>query len=470
MHSAAPRETADQRVRREQRALLVAVGLSAFFTPFLSSALNLAIPAIGRELRAPAVALNWIVTAFLVTSAACLLPFGRLADLAGRRRVFLIGTVAQTVLLAAAAFAPTVGWLIALRLLQGVASAMAFATGMALLVAGFPASERGRVLGIGTAAVYTGLSLGPPLGGLITEALGWRAIFLVAAGIGALLAGVLFATGRREAPAAEGERFDLAGAALYATGVALLVGGLSTVRTLAAGRWALAAGVLALGVFVVRDRVAPHPILALRLFRSAVFAFSNLAALLNYAATFAVGYLLSLYLQGVRGYSAREAGLVLLAQPVLMALLSPLAGRLSDRIEPRRVASLGMALSALGLALFVGLGETTPIAWVVAGLLLLGTGFGLFSSPNSNAVMSAVAARDYGVASATLGTMRLLGQALSMAAAAAITAARLGGAKLGEAPVAALLGAQRTAFVLFAALCAAGVAASLARGRVRAAG
>ncbi|QQR76070.1 MAG: MFS transporter [Holophagales bacterium] len=448
-------------------ALLVAVGLSAFLAPFLGSSLNLAIPAIGRDLHASAVTLNWVVTAYLVASAACLLPFGRLADLVGRRRIFLLGTLAQTTFLLAAAFAPSVSWLVALRLLQGAAGAMAFATSMALLVAAFPAAERGRVLGIGTAAVYVGLSLGPPLGGFITQQLGWRAVFLVNAAIGALLAAVLSRSGAKESEARTDERFDLGGAALYAFGLAALIGGLSTVKTIPPARWAIVAGALALTAFVVRDLAAAQPILALRLFRGAVFAFSNLAALLNYAATFAVGYLLSLYLQGVRGLSAREAGLVLLAQPVVMALLSPAAGRLSDRLEPRRVASLGMALSAAGLALFVGLGETTPLAWVVAGLLLLGTGFGLFSSPNSNAVMSAVGARDYGVASATLGTMRLLGQAFSMAAAAAITAARLGGARLGEAPVAALLGAQRAAFVLFALLCAAGIAASLARGRVR---
>ena len=220
---------------------------------------------------------------------------------------------------------------------------MAFATAMALLVAAFPAAERGRVLGIGTAAVYVGLSLGPPLGGLITQTLGWRAIFLVTAGIGALVATVLTACGTKESTSPSGERFDLPGAALYAAGLAALIGGISTVRSLSGARWALAGGAIALAVFVVRDRVAAAPILALRLFRGAVFAFSNLAALLNYAATFAVGYLLSLYLQGVRGYSAREAGLVLLAQPVVMALLSPLAGQAlgSRRAAPRRLARHG---------------------------------------------------------------------------------------------------------------------------------
>ncbi len=452
---------------RERRALLVAVGLSSFLTPFLGSSLNLAIPTIGRDLQASAISLNWVVTAFAVASAACLLPLGRLADLVGRRRVFAAGAVVTTILLAAAAFVPSIEWLVGLRFVQGAAAAMTFATAMALVVAAFPANARGRVLGIATAAVYVGLSLGPPLGGLITQALGWRAIFALTAAIGALLVAVLTLAGREAPPPLTGERFDRLGAGLYAVGIAAVIGGASTLRAVAGASWAVAVGFVALTLFVRRDRAAAHPILALRLFAKPVFAFSNLAALLNYAATFAVGFLLSLYLQGVRGLSARDAGLILLVQPVVMAVLSPLAGRLSDRVEPRLVASLGMGLSAVGLALFATLGATTPLAWVVAGLLLLGTGFGLFSSPNSNAVMSSVEARDLGVAAATLGTMRLVGQALSMAAVALITSLALGSARLDQAGATALLTAQRTSFVLFALLCTAGIAASLARGRMR---
>jgi EmrB/QacA subfamily drug resistance transporter len=452
---------------RSRLALLVAVSLSSFLTPFLSSSLNLAIPALGRELHASAVALGAIVTSFLVASAACLLPFGRLGDLVGQRRLFLAGAVAQTVCLLAAFFATSATQLIALRFLQGASGAMAFATATAMVVAAFPAARRGRVLGITTAAVYVGLSLGPVGGGLIVERFGWRPIFLLGALLGLALSAILawgVAEERREPPS---ERFDVAGSLLYAVPLGAVVGGISAWKTLPGARWALSAGLAGLAFFVWRDRRTERPLLSLRLFRSPVFAFSNLAALLNYCATFAVSFLLSLYLQVIRGLGPREAGLVLLAQPLLMAALSPLAGRLSDRIEPRRVASLGMALTAVALGLFALLGRESPLSLVVAELMLIGIGFGLFSSPNSNAVMSSVDRRDYGSAAAILGTMRLLGQALSMAIVALVTALVLGNARLGPAAAEGLLSTQRTSFALFALLCVAGVAASLARGRVR---
>jgi predicted MFS family arabinose efflux permease len=210
----------------------------------------------------------------------------------------------------------------------------------------------------------------------------------------------------------------------------------------------------------------PHPILDLRLFRNAVFAFSNLAALINYSATFAATFLLSLYLQVGRGLEPQSAGLLLLAQPLVMAVLSPFAGRLSDRVEPRRVASAGMALSCASLFLFSRLTASTPLPVVVLGLLLAGTGFALFSSPNTNAVMSAVERGAFGVASATLGTMRLVGQSLSMALVALVLARHMGAARITAASAPALLAATGASFLLFASLCLAGIFASLARGRV----
>ncbi|MDI9632247.1 MAG: MFS transporter [Acidobacteriota bacterium] len=452
----------------QRQAVLVVVSLSAFLTPFLSSALNLAIPAIGEEFAAPAAALHGVVVAFIIAAAALLLPFGRLADLAGRRRIFLTGAALQALFLLAAAAAPNISSLVWLRALQGGTGAMPFATGMAMVVAAFPASQRGRVLGISVASVYLGLALGPVIGGLIVEWFGWRAIFLGSGlfGGGMALYGAL-SIPHEQLPVSADRRFDWFGAALYAAGFGALVGGLAAVARSGAGKWVIAAGAVAFGLFLVRDRLSARPIVPARLFRDPVFTFSNLAALLNYSATFAVGYLLSLYLQVVRGLPPRHAGLLLLAQPLTMALLSPLAGRLSDRFQPRVPASLGMALTALSLFLFALLGPATPLAVVVGTLLLIGVGFALFSSPNTNAVMSAVDRRDYSVASAVLGTMRQLGQSLSMAALALLTARTMGEAQLGADNALALLATQRQAFLLFGPLCVLGVLASLARGRVR---
>jgi EmrB/QacA subfamily drug resistance transporter len=442
------------------------VSASSFLTPFMGSALNLAVPAIGREFGAPVVALNWAVGAYLVAAAALLLPLGRLADLVGRRRVFLAGLVLHAGATLACGAAPSIGALIALRALQGGAAAMGFATGMAILTAGTPRGRRGHVLGLNTAAVYAGLSLGPVLGGLLTGQFGWRSIFLLTGAAGAALALAAVIVLRGESRAAAGERFDGAGAVLYATGVALLLAGLSTAGTTTVGGYLLALGAVGLVAFVAAQARARDPLLRLALFTDPAFTFSNLAALLHYAATFAVGFLLSLYLQSVRGLDVRTAGLVLLAQPVLMALLSPLAGRLSDRVEPRLVASAGMLLTGTALALFALLGPGTPLVLVLVGLALLGTGFGLFSSPNSNAVMSAVDPPDLGVAAATLGTMRCLGQAGSLALVGLLLALFVGRASMAAAGVPQLLAAVRVSFAVMAVLCAAGVPASLARGRI----
>jgi MFS family permease len=197
------------------------------------------------------------------------------------------------------------------------------------------------------------------------------------------------------------------------------------------------------------------------------FAFSNLAALINYSATFAVTFLLSLYLQYIQGLTPQHAGMILISQPLVMAIFSPLAGRLSDKIEPRVVASIGMGFTAAGLFLFTFIGNDTPLGFITTGLVLLGFGFALFSSPNTNAVMSAIEKRSYGVGSATLGTMRLTGQMLSMGIAMLIFAIQIGSARITPENYPVFITSVRTAFLIFAGLCFAGIFASLARGKVR---
>ena len=342
---------------------------------------------------------------------------------------------------------------------------MIFGTGVALLTSIFPPGKRGLVLGVNVAAVYLGLSLGPPIGGLLTQQLGWRSVFLANVALGAIAA-AMAAWGLvgewRESP---GDRLDVPGALLYGAGLSTLMYGLGRLPS-AMGAGFVALGGTALAGFVAWERRAAHPLLDLALFaENRVFAFSNLAALINYAATFAVGFLLSLYFQSVRGLSAQAAGGLLTAQPLVMAVFSPFAGRLSDRVDPRLVASSGMGLIAVGLALLALVGPATPAAFVVACLLLLGAGFGLFSSPNTNAVMASVEKRSYGVASATLATMRLVGQMLSMGVASLVLALFVGREAVGPGRAPEFVAGMRTAFAFYALVCVAGVFASLARGR-----
>jgi EmrB/QacA subfamily drug resistance transporter len=453
--------------RNESVPLVLATSIAAFLTPFTSAAANIALPTIGRELGADAAALNWVATSFLLAAAMFLVPFGKLSDIRGRRRMFAEGLVVYAAGSVACGLAPTVALLIAMRLVQGIGAAMIFGTATAILTSAFPPGQRGRMLGLNVGITYIGLSLGPFLGGLLTQYLGWRSVFWAGAGLACAGFAVVAVGIRSEWAEARGERFDLPGSAVYAAGLAALMVGLSLLPGLA-GVGCIIAGSACLALFVLRQLRISHPVLGLSLFRgNRVFALSNLAALISYSATFAVGYLMSLYLQEVRGLSPQAAGLVLLAQPALQAAFSPLAGRASDRLEPRLLASVGMAITALAMVPLALAGPRTPLAIEVACLAVLGLGFALFSSPNTNAVMSAVERRSYGVASATLGTMRLLGQMMSMGMVMVAFALSMGRARIDQGSVPGFMAAMRAVLLLGAGLCVAGVFASLARGTVR---
>lgn len=453
--------------KAQRRAALFIATLAAFTTPFMGSAVNIALPAIGAEFAIDAVLLNWVSTAFILAAAMFLVPMGRLADIWGRKRVFMTGMGVFTVSSLLAPLSGTAAALIACRIAQGIGSAMTFGTGLPILISVFPPQSRGRVLGFNVSAVYLGLSLGPFLGGMLTHHLGWRFIFLAAAPMGLVILILVSLYLKGEWAEARGERFDTAGSLVYGAGLASLMYGFSRLPS-PAGVFFVVCGLLALIVFYRLEITASFPVMNMALFRrNVVFAMSNLAALVHYSATFATGFLLSLYLQYIKAMTPESAGLVLVAQPAVMALLSPLAGSLSDRHEPRVVASVGMALTTVGLVFFTFLDTGTPRGLIVAGLVVLGCGFALFSSPNTNAVMSSVASRDYGIASGTLGTMRLVGQMFSMGIAMLIFALVMGRVPIAPEHYGRFLASARLAFSVFSALCFAGIFMSLARGKVR---
>lgn len=450
-----------------RRAALAAVSLTAFMTPFMGSSVIVALPAIGRAFAIDAISLGWIATAYLLAAAVFLVPLGKLGDITGRRRMFALGVVVHAVASALCAVSPSASLLIAARVAQGIGSAMVFGTGVAILTSVHPPGERGRALGLNVAAVYLGLSLGPPIGGLLTDQLGWRWVFWTGALLGGATAVVVFGKLRGEWADARGERYDSLGAVIYVAAMTAMMRGL-TLLPAASGVWLTAAGLAGLAGFGAHAIRVSQPLLDVSLWRdNRVFAFSNIAALINYSTTFAVGFLLSLYLQYVKEMSPREAGLMLVAQPAMMAALSPLAGQWSDRLAPRLLASAGMALIGVGLLLLTALSAATPLATVMLLLVLLGVGFALFSSPNTNAVMNSVTPRHFGVAGATLATMRLTGQALSLAVAMMILALRVGPVAITPEHHAAFVDAVRLAFGVFAGMCVVGVFASLARGRGR---
>jgi len=451
----------------DKKTVLLVATMGSFLTPFMGSSINIALPSIGKEFAMDAILLSWVATSYLLAAAVFLVPFGRIADIHGRKKIFTCGILIYTVSSLLSAFATSAFMLISFRILQGIGGAMIFGTGVAILTSVFPVGERGRALGINVAAVYLGLSLGPVLGGFLTEQFGWRSIFLVNVPLGLIIIASIFWKLKGEWADAKGEKFDLGGSIIYGIGLVAIMYGLSLLPAMS-GVWAIIIGILGILIFIRWETRVASPVLNIKLFKNnPVFAFSNLAALINYSATFAVAFLLSLYLQYTKGLSPQTAGLILLSMPAMQAIFSPLAGRLSDRIEPRIIASVGMGLTTIGLVLLTFLNQNTGIEFIIASLIILGFGFALFSSPNTNAVMSSVKNRFYGVASATLATMRTIGMMLSMGIAMLLFAIFIGRVEITPEYYPAFVSSLKIAFAIFAILCFGGIFASLARGKIR---
>ena len=448
-----------------KRSVLIVTAFAAYLTPFLGSAVNLALPAIGKDLNASAVGLGWIISSFVLSTAVFLLPFGRLADIAGRKKIFMAGLSLFTVSALLIAFSWNMASMIAFRIIQGIAGAMIFGTSMAIITSVFPAGERGRAMGINVTAVYLGLSTGPVIGGLLTESFGWRSLFafLVPFGIAAII--LINTKIKKEWADSKGEKFDLTGSLLYGVGLFGVMYGFSRLPS-PAGWIFLAAGIVLGVLFILFERKTYNPVFDVKLlFRNRIFAFSGMAALINYSATSAVGFFISLYLQYLKGFDAREAGLIMISQPVAMALLSPIAGRLSDKHDPGKIASTGMGFTAAGLVALCFLTPATPIGTILIIFTTLGIGFGLFSSPNSNAIMSSVEKRYLGVASGVVGTMRMVGQMFSMGIAMMLVSLFIGNQTINPATYQGFMSSMKTGFVIFAALSFLGIFASLARNR-----
>ncbi len=445
--------------------VLFIAALAGFLTPFDGSAVNIALPVMAAEFHLDAITLSWITTAYLLTSAVFLVPFGRIADIYGRKRIFLYGIAIFTGTSLVMTMVSFPEMLIAIRLIQGFGGAMIFGTALAILSSVFSPGERGRALGIYIMAVYLGLTMGPFLGGILTGYLGWRSIFLVNVPLGILACLLILWRLRGEWAECQGERFDLKGSVLYACSLVAVMLGLSTVPDLK-GVLLLSVGIVIGVIFVLYELRVPLPVLDLSLFtKNRVFAFSNLAALISYCATYAVTFLLSLDLQLTRGFSPEQAGGILIVLPAVQALLSPVAGRLSDRIDSQVLASIGIALTAVGMFPLVFISESTPIWYLVACLVVLGAGFGIFSSPNINAIMSSVEKRYLGVASGMNGTVRLVGQMLSMGIVMMLFSLFIGPVMITPEYFPEFLQSLHYAFLIFSLLSLVGVVASLMRGK-----
>ena len=445
-------------------ATLLVVCTAHFLLPFMMSAVGVALPAIGREFGASARQLGLVETTYVLSASIFLLAMGRLADIHGRRRIFKYGIVIFTIAGGLISQSWSIEAMIGLRFVQGMGGSMVMASSLAILVSVFPAEERGRALGIAVASVYAGISCGPFTGGWLVSTIGWRWLFYICVPLGLTTFLITRYKLKGEWREAAGEPFDWPGSLIYATSILLLISGAANLDQ---GLWAwglIAVANLGLALFAWFESRTPYPVLNMALLRdNRVFALSSLAALFNYAATFGVTFFLSLYLQYVQGMSPRMAGSMLMIQPVVQTLFSPLCGRLADRFPPGRVASIGMALCAIGLAVATSLNADSSLATIALLLVCLGLGFALFSSPNTSVIMGSVAPRDLGLASGMTGTMRTLGMMSSMTVITLVFSVYMAGQPVTTATQPAFLLSMRTSLLIFSGLCLIGIACSITR-------
>lgn len=457
----------DKSEKGNRNLLLFLIVLTSFINPFMGAAVNIALPQIAADFSMNAVGMGWVSMSFLLASVAVLLPIGKIADIAGRKKIFIYGNIIVTLASVLCGLSSGSVMLISFRVMQGIGGAMMFGTGTAMITSAFPPEQRGRALGINVSAVYLGLTLAPLLGGFLTDLFGWRSIFWLNIPFGLIVIPATYYAIRTEWHEAHGESLDYRGSVIYILSISMMMFGFSKLPDPVAIMLTII-GFMGMVLFVVNEYKVPFPILNMRLFtNNKVFAFSNLAALINYAATFAVTFLLSLYLQYIKALNPSDAGIVLVTQPILMTLVASFSGRLSDKFDPRVLSSAGMGIIVVGLGMLAFITENTQNTYLVVCLVILGTGFGMFSSPNTNAVMSSVEKRYLGVASATIGTMRLAGQMISMAVATLVLHSFLGESKIVPANYSLFITSTRIIFAIFAVLCVLGVFASLARGKRR---
>jgi MFS family permease len=454
--------TQNPAARTNRNSVLVIATLCAFVVPFLVSSINVALPKMTAQFHMEAVVMTWVNTIYFLAIAMVQVPMGRLADIYGRKKLIILGILIALVAAVGGAMAKSVGVLLVSRAFQGIGAGMTFNIIIAVLTSIFPAETRGKALGISMAGTYGGLIMGPLIGGIMTERLGWPSIFILSAVFNLFLLLLIFLFIKAEWRDARDEKFDLTGSLIFAIGIIMFTYGFSSLPKVMGVIFTLA-GLIVLACFVRWELKQSNPVMDLRIFKNnRIFLFCNLSTLANYMATYAVTFLLSLYLQYINAYSPQKAGLVMIAASIPMTIFTPLAGRISDKIEPRLVAATGLIVGCVALVMLIFLGNNTPLWYILIALVLYGTGIGLFSSPNTNAIMGAVDKKVLGVASGTVGTMRTSGMMLSMGIMMIIFALYIGQAEITSQYYPQFLTSTKVGFLIFTVIGVFGVVAQLA--------
>lgn len=444
--------------------VLLAVGIGTFMSALDGSVVNTILPVLRRSLNSDVAGVEWVVTVYLLTLSGLLLSFGRLGDLRGHKTTYLTGFGIFIASSALCGLATSVHMLVIFRISQAIGAAMLAANAPAILTKNFPARQRGQALGMQATMTYLGLTIGPSLGGWLAKQLGWQAVFYINVPVGVLALWLSLRFIPFDTPEKVTERFDLPGAIVFIVGLVTLLLALNQGHHLG---WTspaivglLVVAMLLLFTFRFIETHSPAPMLDLNLFQNPLFTLSVASAVLNYISLYSVTFLLPHYLIDGRGLDSAQAGLLLTAQPIVMAIAAPLSGTFSDRIGVRLPATLGMGILTIGLLLLSRLGATSPWVQIILALAVVGLGIGIFVSPNNSAVMGSAPRQRQGIAAGVLATARSFGMVLGIGISGAIYTTVLSQGSLDNS---ALFSGVQTSYLVVSVIAALGILTSAMR-------
>ena len=450
--------------QKEMSTVLIACCAGIFITPLMSTMMNLALVSIGDEFDVGSRSLAMVNTTFLLASVIAMVPFARLSDIYGRRKIFIIGLVTILISSIAAAFSVNFEMLLAMRFMIGVAAAAISVSSIAMLTDVFPIHKRGWAIGIHTTFVYLGVAIGPALGGFLSDGIGWRSLFFFIVPFAAASLFMLYSF-KKEIVSHKGMHMDIRGSILYGVTIMLTMYGLINLPEAWAAIMTLT-GLSLLFIFIRTMKRMESPVLDLSVFKHKIFSRSCITAFMNYASSYSVSFFMALYLQSIGALSASEAGLVMLIQPIIQVALSAKSGSYSDKLSDKRILpTLGMILTCMAVSMIIFLGTEINFYYIAVILLLLGMGYALFSAPNTNTIMSSVPPGNRGEAAGMISVVRQTGMMLSMAIAMCCITFIMGSTdNLNPSTYGEFVNVIRVAFTICLGMCIVGTFFSWFRG------
>ena len=440
--------------------VLIVATLTSFFAVFLSSAVMVAVPNLASEFGMSNIVQNWVTMLFFLAVAIFTIPAGQLSAKFGLKKSMVFGTAVYIISSIVAIFSINSEMFLLCRLVQGIGVSFLNVASMAMVVSAFDPQERGKAIGINVTGVYLATSTSPVIGGFLNFQFGWRSIFLTSVPFLVLILILLIVEVKEEWATMADVPIDWKGSIVYSLGILLFIYGFTRLDE-SIGIILTVVGLVVLAVFIAIELRQKYPVFDVKFFKNPKFASANFAALTAYLATFAVTTIVNYNLQYIRGFDSQMAGLVLLVAPVIQVIMAPISGRLSDKINPQKLAAVGMLFGAISLGMLAMLNNSTPLWFLIVAMIAHGLGFGIFSSPNTNAIMGSVPPKDTPVASASVATMRVIGQTMSMGMLTLVFAFVMGNVPILDKYFPLLITSYQITCLICMVLCVASIFASL---------